>query len=106
MAYSIEADIYLALYGSWKDPADEASTPTGRGPTWPRVASGGRHQLADENLGARRRFASDAAMARAEYDLDGLFNSWMGRILMASDLFTDLRNDDAGTPLSSLEARR
>ena len=43
-------------------------------------------QLADENLGQRpARFATDAAMAkldrlRAEYDPDGLFNSWMGRI--------------------------
>jgi len=43
-------------------------------------------QLADENLGQRpARFASDEAMAkldrvRAEYDPDGLFNSWMGRI--------------------------
>ncbi len=43
-------------------------------------------QLADENLGRRpARFASDEAMAkldrvRAEYDPDGLFNSWMGSI--------------------------
>jgi FAD/FMN-containing dehydrogenase len=43
-------------------------------------------QLADENLGKRpARFASDEAMAkldrvRAEYDPDGLFNSWMGRL--------------------------
>ncbi|MDX6501796.1 MAG: hypothetical protein QOG23_5056 [Blastocatellia bacterium] len=43
-------------------------------------------QLADENLGQRpARFASDEAMVkldrvRAEYDPDGLFNSWMGRI--------------------------
>lgn len=87
MAYSIEADIYLALYGSWKDPADEAKYAD-----WARSHMAAMShlavgiQLADENLGARpARFASDAAMAkldrvRAEYDPDGLFNSWMGRI--------------------------
>ena len=43
-------------------------------------------QLADENLGRRpARFATDEAMdrldkARAVYDPDGLFNSWMGRL--------------------------
>ncbi|WP_205872927.1 FAD-binding oxidoreductase [Mycobacterium camsae] len=87
MAYSIEADIYLALYGSWKDPADNAKYGD-----WARsnmaamshLATG--IQLADENLGQRpARFATDEAMARldkarAAYDPDGLFNSWMGRI--------------------------
>lgn len=87
MAYSIEADIYLALYGSWKDPADEAKYGD-----WARSNMAAMSdlavgiQLADENLGQRpARFASDTAMAkldrvRAEYDPDGLFNSWMGRI--------------------------
>ncbi|GAB3019315.1 FAD-binding oxidoreductase [Mycobacterium bourgelatii] len=87
MAYSIEADVYLALYGSWKDPADEAKYGD-----WARSNMAAMSdlavgiQLADENLGQRpARFASDAAMAkldrvRAEYDPDGLFNSWMGRI--------------------------
>jgi FAD/FMN-containing dehydrogenase len=87
MAYSVEADIYLALYGSWKDPADEAKYAD-----WARSNMAAMSpfakgiQLADENLGQRpARFASDAAMAkldrlRAEYDPDGLFNSWMGRI--------------------------
>lgn len=43
-------------------------------------------QLADANLGRRpARFATDEAMAkldrvRAEYDPDGLFNSWAGRL--------------------------
>jgi FAD/FMN-containing dehydrogenase len=87
MAYSIEGDIYLALYGSWKDPADESKYAD-----WARsnmeamshLAVG--IQLADENLGQRpARFATDEAMAkldrlRAEYDPDGLFNSWAGRI--------------------------
>ncbi len=87
MAYSIEGDIYLALYGSWKDPADEAKYAD-----WARSNMAAMSefaigiQLADENLGQRpARFASDAAMAkldrvRAEYDPDGLFNSWMGRL--------------------------
>jgi FAD/FMN-containing dehydrogenase len=90
MAYSIEADIYLALYGSWKDSTDPADV--AKYGDWARsnmaemshLAKG--IQLADENLGRRpARFASDEAMAkldrlRAEYDPDGLFNSWMGRI--------------------------
>jgi FAD/FMN-containing dehydrogenase len=43
-------------------------------------------QLADENLGKRpAKFATDDAMAkldrvRAEYDPDGRFHSWMGRL--------------------------
>ncbi|BBZ44179.1 FAD-binding oxidoreductase [Mycobacterium parmense] len=87
MAYSVEDEIYLALYGSWKDPADDD-----RYGDWARsnmaamshLATG--IQLADENLGRRpARFATDAAMARldevrAAYDPDGLFNSWMGRL--------------------------
>ncbi|OBK31540.1 oxidoreductase [Mycobacterium asiaticum] len=87
MAYSIEDEIYLALYGAWKDSAEDAKYGD-----WARsnmaamshLATG--IQLADENLGQRpARFASDAAMAkldqvRAQYDPDGLFNSWMGRL--------------------------
>jgi len=90
MAYSIEADIYLALYGSWNDatgPADEAKYAD-----WARTNMAAMShlatgiQLADENLGQRpARFATDEAMARldkarAAYDPDGLFNSWMGRL--------------------------
>lgn len=87
MAYSVEAEVYLALYGAWKDPADDA-----KHGDWARsnmaamshLATG--IQLADENLGQRpARFASDEAMARLDavrsaYDPDGLFHSWMGRI--------------------------
>ncbi|OBF21107.1 oxidoreductase [Mycobacterium kubicae] len=87
MAYSIEDEIYLALYGAWKDADDDA-----RYGDWARsnmaamshLATG--IQLADENLGQRpARFASDEAMRRldkirAAYDPDGLFNSWMGRL--------------------------
>ncbi len=87
MAYSLEDEVYLALYAGWQDPADDA-----RYADWPRsnmaamasLASG--IQLADENLGARpAKFASDENMARldrirAEYDPDGRFYEWMGRV--------------------------
>lgn len=87
MAYSLEEPIYLALYGGWRDAADD-----GRYGDWARsnmaamagLASG--IQLADENLGARpAKFATDANMVRldevrASYDPDGRFYSWMGRV--------------------------
>jgi hypothetical protein len=87
MAYSVEAEIYLALYGGWMDEADD-----GKYADWPRdnmaemahLATG--IQLADENLGQRpAKFATDEAMARldkvrAEYDPDGRFYPWMGRV--------------------------
>lgn len=87
MAYSIEDEVYLALYGAWKNESDDP-----RYGDWARsnmaamshLATG--IQLADENLGQRpARFASDEAMERldkirAAYDPDGLFNSWMGRL--------------------------
>jgi FAD/FMN-containing dehydrogenase len=87
MAYSLEDEIYLALYGGWMDPADDDSYGD-----WARsnmaamadLATG--IQLADENLGQRpARFVTDEAMARlddvrAAYDPDGRFYSWMGRI--------------------------
>lgn len=87
MAYSIEDEIYLALYGSWKDAADDAKygdwSSSNMG-AMSHLATG--IQLADENLGQRpARFATDDAMerldkARAVYDPDGLFNSWAGRL--------------------------
>lgn len=87
MAYSIEDEIYLALYGSWKDAADDDKYGHWAGSNMAamsHLATG--IQLADENLGQRpARFASDEAMARldkarATYDPDGLFNAWMGRL--------------------------
>jgi len=86
MAYSVEDDIYLALYGMWTDPADDA-----RWADWPvsnmrameHLATG--VQLADENLGQRpARFVTDAKLARldevrARWDPAGRFHSWMGR---------------------------
>ena len=87
MAYSVEDEIYLALYGSWKDPADDdeyGAWARSNMAAMSQLATG--IQLADENLGERpARFATDKAMARldtvrAAYDPDGLFSSWMGRI--------------------------
>ena len=86
MAYSLEDDIYLALYTVWQDPTDDEKYSD-----WARsnmaamshLASG--IQLADENLGLRPfRFATDDSMTRldairAQYDPHGRFHSWMGR---------------------------
>ena len=86
MAYSLEDDIYLALYGVWRDAADD-----GEYGGWARTNMAQMEhlqtgvQLADENLGERPApFASPEAMARldrvrADYDPDGRFHSWMGR---------------------------
>jgi len=86
MAYSVEDETYIALYGVWEDPADDAvnvAWATERMREMAHLASG--IQLADENLGLRpARFVSEANLARldavrAKYDPDGLFHSWMGR---------------------------
>jgi FAD/FMN-containing dehydrogenase len=85
MAYSVEDETYIALYGVWNDEAeDEANVAwaTERMAEMEPLASG--IQLADENLGRRpARFISEDNLARldrvrAEYDPDGLFHSWMG----------------------------
>lgn len=86
MAYSVEDETYIALYGVWRDPADDAANvawATERMAAMAGLASG--IQLADENLGNRpARFVSDANLARldqirAEYDPEGRFHPWMGR---------------------------
>ena len=86
MAYSLEDEIYLALYTAWPSPDDDlryADWAQSNMAAMADLATG--VQLADENLGARpARFASDEAMARldrvrAHYDPDGRFYSWMGR---------------------------
>ncbi|MGB3354678.1 MAG: FAD-binding oxidoreductase [Mycobacterium sp.] len=87
MAYSLEDEIYLALYGVWRDAADDPKYSD-----WARTnMSAMEHlqtgvQLADENLGERPApFATAEAMAtldrvRSGYDPDGRFHSWMGRV--------------------------
>ncbi|KUI44684.1 oxidoreductase [Mycobacterium sp. GA-1199] len=87
MAYSLEDDIYLALYTVWHDAADDdryADWACSNMAAMAHLATG--IQLADENLGQRpARFATDDAMTRldhvrAQYDPDGRFYSWMGRV--------------------------
>ncbi len=86
MAYSVEDETYIALYGVWQDPTeDEACVAwaTDRMREMEGLATG--IQLADENLGRRpARFVSEAHMARldelrARYDPEGVFHPWMGR---------------------------
>ena len=86
MAFSVEDDTYIALYGVWREAAEDRANVA-----WPEammaemshLASG--IQLADENLGRRpARFLSEANLARldevrARYDPGGLFHPWMGR---------------------------
>lgn len=86
MAFSLEDETYLGLYGIWTDPTQDH-----RFDTWAEermhelepFASG--IQLADENLGRRAQpFMSAASMVRldrlrARYDPEGRFHSWMGR---------------------------
>jgi FAD/FMN-containing dehydrogenase len=86
MAYSMEDDIYLALYAVWKHAAEDAqfeSWPVENMRAMAHLATG--VQLADENLGQRpARFVSDANLARldrarAAHDPEGRFHPWMGR---------------------------
>jgi hypothetical protein len=83
MAYSVEDDIYLALYGVWKDAADDpgvASWATDRVAEMAHLGSG--IQLADENLARRPdRFLTAQKMERLEavrrtYDPEGLLAAY------------------------------
>lgn len=87
MAYSLEDEVYLALYAGWKNAGDDekySDWPRARMAEMAPLASG--IQLADENLGARpAKFATDGNMVRldrvrAEYDPDNRFYPWMGRL--------------------------
>lgn len=86
MAFSMEDDVYLGLYGVWKRPEDDGlygNWATMRMREMAHLASG--CQLADENLGQRpAKFVSDSHLARldeirAKRDPDGRFHAWMGR---------------------------
>jgi FAD/FMN-containing dehydrogenase len=86
MAFSVEDDIYIALYGGSAEPAHDDQTAawaTERMREMEPLSSG--IQLADENLGRRpARFVADEHLrrldsVRAAYDPDGLFHPWMGR---------------------------
>jgi FAD/FMN-containing dehydrogenase len=86
MAYSLEDDVYLALYGVWEGEASDAlfaDWATERMSEMAPLASG--IQLADENLGRRPgRFVSDEHLrrldqVREQWDPSGVFHAWMGR---------------------------
>lgn len=86
MAYSMEDEIYIALYAVWKDESgDEANVAwaTEHMRAMEDLASG--IQLADENLGRRpARFVDDLNLkrldeVRTERDPEGMFHEWMGR---------------------------
>jgi len=84
MAFSMQGDLYIALYSVWKDETQDALHQA-----WVRdhmkalepLARG--VQLADENLAARPfRFMSDdnfkrLEALRAKHDPQGLFHSYM-----------------------------
>jgi FAD/FMN-containing dehydrogenase len=86
MAYSVEDDTYIALYGVWRDPGRDLANVAwvaDRMGEMEHLASG--IQLADENLGQRpARFMTDEHLRRldqlrAGYDPNGRFHAWMGR---------------------------
>ncbi|MGB8386396.1 FAD-binding oxidoreductase [Mycobacterium sp.] len=86
MAYSVEDELYIALYAAWDRKADDESYRhwvTERMRAMEPLATG--IQLADENLINRpQRFVTDAHLRRldeirASYDPDALFVSWLGR---------------------------
>jgi hypothetical protein len=86
MAYSVEDEIYIALYASWTDADDDArygSWPPERMREMEHLSSG--IQLADENLAVRpARFVSEENLRRLDeirerYDPDGRFHAWMGQ---------------------------
>jgi len=86
MAYSVEDETYIAVYGATADPGRDgaiAEWSTERMREMESFSTG--IQLADENLGRRpARFVSDENLrrldeVRAAYDPDGVFHPWMGR---------------------------
>lgn len=86
MAFSVEDELYYAMYTAWHDAADDdehIAWTTGHLRAWEPLATG--TMLADENLQHRpSRFVSDESLAkldelRAEWDPESRFVSWLGR---------------------------
>lgn len=86
MAFSVEDHTYVALYGAWRDAADDAAIaqwPLERMREMASLASGA--QLADENLALRpARCIAAPQLARldalrASHDPEQRFHAWMGR---------------------------
>lgn len=87
MAFSLEANRYLAVYGEWKRAEDDRRYEDWATDCMSNMEEHARGiQLADENLGKRpARFVTDENLARldtlrAQYDPEGLFREWMGRL--------------------------
>ncbi len=86
MAYSLDDQTYIALYGVWNQDADAPTASRWAIDNMTAMTSLSTGvQLADENLGARpAKFVADANLARldalrAEHDPEGRFHPWMGR---------------------------
>jgi FAD/FMN-containing dehydrogenase len=86
MAFSMEDQVYLALYGAWKKPKQAPQYENWAADlmqSMEPLATG--IQLADEGLHKRTaRFVSDAHLhkldqLRWQYDPEGLFNPWHSR---------------------------
>jgi hypothetical protein len=91
MSFSMESDLYIALYGISRDAAGEAASQawvTERMRELEHLADG--IQLADENLGARPfRFLADSNFRRlqairSERDPNGVFHSYIWDCLVNS----------------------
>lgn len=87
MAWSLDGDFYWATYAAYRDPTEDEKYKkwiTDRFRTLEPYSKG--VQLADENLINRpARFISDENMTRldelrAQWDPDGLFPTWLGRL--------------------------
>jgi FAD/FMN-containing dehydrogenase len=85
MAFSMQDNLYIALYSAWENEAEDAAHQawvTDHMRSLEPFASG--IQLADENLAARPfRFCADKNFGRlqalrSKYDPNGLFHSYMG----------------------------
>ena len=87
MAYSLEDEVYLALYAGWKNAGDDGKYPTGRaldGRDGPARVVGhpARRRKPRRAPGEvrHRRQHGQAGQDRAEYDPDNRFYPWMGRL--------------------------
>lgn len=86
MAFSVEDETYIAVYGVWRQEAEDeryVTWVTERMREMEHLASG--IQLADENLVNRpARFVSDENLRRLDelraiHDPEGMFHPWLGR---------------------------
>lgn len=93
MAFGLEAQTYMAVYGEWVNPQDDTKYANWATERMKALEPFGKGiQLADENLAKRpARFTTDEKLAkldrlRKKYDPQGLFNPWGGRVTSPDDL--------------------